>query len=449
MNIFKAINPKTAEKLHTIYFIYFRKTISFTLYLLALTLLRLKFKRKGMLYLLLATRLNCTSEKVKSLKVNLLKRRKCNETFLNLTTIGISQEEAAGRTIILSLPKSINGKIIKGVILIKFTKTLSFYNRNSSLLSNLDKFFVFIIEPSSAGYADADILYFLENTTNSLIQSAEITDRALINAIYPDVKTLSFGSSNWVDSNIFKPTVTDKVYDSIYVSNMNHIKRSFKYVDAIKKIVTTRDENYHGCLVCASWGGQQEPLNQYIKKQGLDKNLTYFSGLSRERLIDELNKSKVNVLLSLKEGSNRSLFESMFVDIPVICLSENIGVNKSYINEHTGCLVPEFAFNDALVAMKENYKAFNPKKWADHHISAQRTVLDLEDVLNAKFGEGCNSQLYIKVNKPEAEYQSLACSGFELSKLLLSAFNETDHEQQLQVIETIRQLLIDAAEVVK
>lgn len=428
------MHPGIREKLYTIYFLYFRVLLSFLLYFLSRITFILGFMPATYKLILLSIRLHYGAKKTKFLKKLL---ESYDGQLNNLISNGVVIKEASIRSMILSLPVIIDGKKQKGVFLIAFTKTISYFLRNPVLLKNLDENFVFILEPSWAGYADPDILSFLLTTTDCLVQSSEITDRIFLNSLFPQVKTLSFGASNWVDSDIFKPHDLPKRFDSVYVANMNFIKRIFRYIDAVKYIVANHDADYKGCLICAHWGRGKNVIADYIRSLNLENNFEYIQGLPREDLIKKLSESKTNVLLSLKEGSNRSLFESMFVDVPVICLGENVGVNKAYINEHTGCLTSDLFFVDALVNMKENYKFYSPRKWALENISARITTAHLSNVLRAKFSNRCNHDLLVKVNRPELEYQDVNIKTNELTVTLIEAFQTDDINLHLQVTKNI------------
>ncbi|RZA05734.1 MAG: glycosyltransferase [Moraxellaceae bacterium] len=440
MNLFRMLPPRSVEKIYDFYYFHLRRMLAAAIHLLGIFLLAMGRDVAGVKFTLLAARLNSTPSKVRAV---MRIAQNHSDALGSLISSGVSREEAVARSIILSLPELYEGGIKKGVILVAFTRTLAFYSGNIALLKSLDRYFVFVIEPSSSGYADPDILYFMNNTNTSLVQATEVNDLALINSVYSKGRALSFGASNWIDSEVFKPSPHEKIYDSIYVANLNHVKRIYRYIDAVENIVNTADPNYKACLVCAQWGKSKGDLAERIMAMGLENNLRYFPGLARDDLIAELGKSKSSVLLSLKEGSNRSLFESMFVDIPVICLVENSGVNKSYINENTGYLISDAALEYAMLAMKNNYKMFSPRAWGLNNISADRTSGYLSAVLTSRFGGAVNSDLLIKVNRPELEYVNPNLDGKQLMRTLLNGFSEGMNGHEMVVLEKLRVSLVD------
>jgi Glycosyl transferases group 1 len=323
----------------------------------------------------------------------------------NQVSDGITLAGAAERSIIIKWPEESNGLINKGIIVITFTKTFSYFIRNIDL-DEISKYFYFVLEPSWSGYADADIFGFHHKMKNLIVQSSEIEDRILLSCFKETFIPVSFGASDWVDTKIFKPIVKKKIYDSIYIANTNPAKRVIRYLNAIKKIVAQGHQDYVGCLVCASWGGAQDLINDVVSEYKLERNIVLKFSLSRQEVIEHLNESKVNILLSFKEGSNRSLFEAIFCDIPVICISENTGVNKSYINEFTGLLTPDAELENSLLWMKNNYFNYSPRKWAELNISPKATTQKLIAVISQldKDFSANEANSLVKTNNPEVSY---------------------------------------------
>jgi glycosyltransferase involved in cell wall biosynthesis len=161
-------------------------------------------------------------------------------------------------------------------------------------------------------------------------------------------------------------------------------------------------------IVCASWGGgNQNDLTEYSKKLGVESNVIIYSGMTQSKLVELIRSAKCSILLTLKEGSNRVLFESMFANVPVICLSENIGVNKSYINASTGILTTNKLVPNALIYMTENYVRYEPREWALANISPDRTTQNLISIIKAWFPVEINIDLFVKINSPEVNYKYL------------------------------------------
>ncbi|WP_323813282.1 glycosyltransferase [Cellvibrio sp. NN19] len=381
-----------------IWYFYARPLAAILLYLSAKTLLLLNFKRASISFSLATSRYKNISGN------NILLKSLLGNSFSDLdASKGVQLKEASGRSIILRWPEIDQNNIFsKGVLLITFTKTFSYFIRNIDI-QQLHKYFYIVLEPSWSGYADPDILGFFNKNEKVIIQSSEIQDRILLNHFLEYCIPVSFGASDWVNPDIFIKNELPKIYDSVYIANTNPIKRVYRYLKAIKNIVERKDPNYKACLVCASWGGAEELLKELVESFKLEKNLKLLFSQSRSQVINILNQSKVNILLSLKEGSNRSLFEALFCGTPVILASENIGVNKAYINEHTGLLLDNSALEDGLCWMKENYTLYDTRSWAMENISPNISTQKLCAVINNNFNTSIDS-LFVKTNSPEVCY---------------------------------------------
>ncbi|MDN6327076.1 MAG: glycosyltransferase, partial [Alkalibacterium sp.] len=316
------------------------------------------------------------------------------------------EKDAVGRAIILSPPQQDGEKVIKGVILLTFTHTFSFFLKHPKW-EKLNKYFLFVLEPSWAGYADPDIIAFLQEAEHCILQASEVRDRSFVNGLFPHVPCMETGASNWVDERLFTEGSSEldgKEYDSIYIANLTPFKRVLKAIK-FASIVKQKDPDYKMAIVCASWGGvNKDVLLKYSRKLGVEENVVIYKGMKQAKLVELVRKAKCSILLTLKEGSNRVLFESMFVNVPVICISENIGVNKSYINAETGVLTTDKLVPNALIYMSKNYTNYRPKFWALDNISADKTTSYLSSLIESWFPGQINTNLFVKVNSPEVGY---------------------------------------------
>jgi len=349
---------------------------------------------------------------------------------------GVSFDETYHRSIVLSLPFFEDDKCIcKGVLLITFTETLAYY-LGTDKFDLVNKYFVLVIEPSSSGYADPEIIGMIQSADDCVVLATEVKDRALINCMFPNIPVATFGASDWVSPVIFTPTSTVKEFDSVYVANMNPVKRIYRYIDAIAKLMTSNPE-YVGCLICARFGGDINGVSEYIRCKGVEENIVFIPGLERSELIDVVQKAKVSVLLSLKEGSNRTLFESMFLNVPVVCISENIGVNKEYINSNTGLLVPDAFLEDSLRYFADAGDIWRPRDWALANISPYQTINRLAEILKVKYGETCDYNLQVKVNAPELEYADRD-DHLEVNEMLLGSLAVGDEKKFIKNVQGLR-----------
>ncbi len=310
----------------------------------------------------------------------------------------------SGRTIVLKDPVYNDLDVVeKGVYLIKFTASFGDVFRNIDLLA-LEKSFNIVLEPSWAGYCLPEILSWATLTENVIVQSSEPSDRRLLDLINTNLKAVPFGSSDWVDHEIFFEIENEeKKYDVICVANFSSIKRPYVLIKTLSKL-KSKGVQLKAALVCASWGESKSETMDFIHSYNLGNNLEIFESVSQDYLNILLNRSKVNLLLSLKEGSNRGIFEGFFAGTPGIVLQENIGVNKSYLNSQTGACIKEKDLPEALIHFSKNWADYESRLWAMENISPSRTVEKLAAAIvqydpTQKF----DFPIMPKVNSPEAK----------------------------------------------
>lgn len=323
----------------------------------------------------------------------------------------------ARRTIVLKWPRRHGDAIERGVILISFTTSFSYFHHHTDLES-LQRWFTIVLEPSWAGYCLEDILFWSgPGRPPVIVQATERHDFEFLGRLNSNLVPVEFGASNWVDDKVFrKLDDVAKRYDVIYVANYKAVKRHHVLFRAVKDI---GDPSLKVALVCTPWGGTRETVLDLIGHYGIEQNVDVYEGISATALNELMNASKVSVLLSLKEGSNRGIFEGFFADVPAVVLENNVGVNKAYVNEWTGRLIEEKALPRTLQYFREHWREFRPRQWAIEHIAAPVTTRALQEVLidlAQREGLPWTVGLRTKVNRPEVEYYDVS-EPFPLSSL--------------------------------
>ncbi|MBT1450651.1 glycosyltransferase [Glaciecola sp. XM2] len=308
------------------------------------------------------------------------------------------------RSLVLKNPIVNNGKIEKGVFLVKFSTTLPFVIRDLDCDALLQWFWL-VIEPSSSNYCAPELLHWARYKNSPIIiQSSEVADLTFINSMNSNLKPVSYGSSDWVDERIFSPTDSKKDYDAIFVASYNVVKRHHRFFKAVRHL---KKHGFRAAMVCTPYGEWKNDVYNLLKYYGVIKHVDVYEGLSPTALARLMERSKVNVLLSLKEGSNRAIFEGFFSGTPGIVLRENIGVNKSYINRETGRLIYDYELESTLLEFMQETHQYVPREWALQNISPKVTTQKLNRHLQAlakAAGEDWTTDIAVKVNSPEATY---------------------------------------------
>lgn len=316
---------------------------------------------------------------------------------------------ASRRTLVVKNPVQRGGQIEKGALLIKFTETFPFFLQNIDCQSLL-KFYYIILEPSWAGFCLPEILSWMQfRSFPVIVEATEKTDYFFIEQLQSNLLPVDFGASDWVDFRLFVPPVdAQKEFDAVYVANNSPGKRHHLFFKAIREIA---DPTYRAALVVANWGGEFKPIKSLMDYYGVTKQIEVFRNIPQSEVNKVLQRSKVNLLLSYKEGSNKSLFEGFLVNVPGIALKNNIGMNKSYVNHHTGVLIDEDGLKNALLHFRTSWEEYRPRDWAMENISPLKTTEKLKRLLQQlalKAGDPWTEDIVPHVNIPEKQYFDLS-----------------------------------------
>ena len=314
---------------------------------------------------------------------------------------------AASRTLILKTPDLRQDSIEKGVLLISFTDTSAYFHNHVNC-EQLLRYFYVVLEPSWSGYCDVNILGWTKYQPHPIVvQATEERDYSFLVGLKSNLVPIPIGASDWVDYRLFRPLPdVAKSYDAISVTNYDPVKRHHSLFKALRQAA---DPSLRIALVFGRNGDAKGEILQLIDHFNIKGNLVLHDTMSQKDLNIILNMSKVNLLLSLKEGSNRSIFEGFFANVPGIVLKNNIGVKKDYVNESTGRLIDERELAKTLLAFRTQWNHYNPRQWALENISPLITTEKLARCLEniaKNSGEPWRRGLVPKVNSPEAQYFS-------------------------------------------
>lgn len=353
---------------------------------------RLSFK-----YAMASSRARLSNMSIRILKLHFKNRDVYSTKFIqpgSSTELG----KIGKRLLIICYPlKSETGEIIrKGIIFIKFSETVTRL-LEADCMKALSKEFEIVIEPSWSGYGLEQFL-FLEtelNTTVYFLTSAT-EDKDLLEGISDKLIPINLGSGSWVDPRIFFNKEVTREYDLVMVANYHPIKRVHRFFE----IISRNEFGIKAALVCAGHGSERKLIQDYLAVNHYP-NLEIFEDLSQNQLNTLLNKAKYNCLLTLKEGSNRSLYEGAVAGAIPILVESNVGVDKQKIDE-IGYVLPLSEISEfVLNTYPENYSLKKPAM-SRQHLGSINAVIE---IVNKHSGSEYNiSEIAQKVNNPEMQY---------------------------------------------
>lgn len=307
----------------------------------------------------------------------------------------------AKRLLVLRAPDATQKS--KGVLLLKFTGQFGEFTQAVNLRTLCDDY-TLVLEPSYSGYADDVILQFQRVAPDPVIvMSSESRDFSFLQRLGSNLVPVTLGSSDWVDPSTFTPLANvTKRYDCIMVAGWERLKRHHALFRAVAEL---RDSTFQVCLIGSSWINSRKEIEELVAYYGLGTQVTLFEGLTATEVNLRLNESRFNVLMTRREGSNKSLFEGMFADIPALALDGVIGPNREWLRGEAGRLVAEKSLSAALLEMRSTAGNYQSRAWAMQHISPNVSIQTLgEAIEKATGGATAASSLTAKVNAPELRH---------------------------------------------
>ena len=286
-------------------------------------------------------------------------------TFIKTDTTNYASEltQALGwRLMVLKPPISPSEK---GVLLIKFSELLHKVAVTFDV-KKLLRDYTLLIEPSWSGYCDRDFIYFSQFSDPIFIETPDSSDFDFLSRLNSNLIPLRAGSGDWVDPEIAAPYLSlPKIYDLVMNAHWGRWKRHHVLFNAIK------DMDIKVALIGFAWDGRTikdiKKLAEYYHV--LDK-LEIFDRIPFTEVMRINAQSRFSILLSRKEGANRSIPEAMFADTPAIVLRETIGGVTKNVSSRSGWVCQEKELREVISAVMRGTRTdFSARQWAIEHIS--------------------------------------------------------------------------------
>lgn len=293
----------------------------------------------------------------------------------------------------------------KGVLLIQynesFKKFVSIFD-----VDRVAESYRLVLEPSTWGYCDPSILFFLGLKTDVIVQAQHHLDFEYIQSIKSNLVPLRLGAGDWVDSDNFSAGSSDtKEYDIVMIASWQRIKRHRLLFRSLQE---AGDKVGKVALIGypSEGRGKEDIINEAIEF-GVLKKLKLFEAISRKEVADIVRRSKMGVMLTIREGSNKGIYEYLFSDIPIIITNRNIGVNRDHINKYTGIAVEDHELAKNIQYLIENLNQYHPREWALKHTGyryANGLLNECLKQLSVCNGEKWTQDIFIKKNDTNSQY---------------------------------------------
>lgn len=269
-----------------------------------------------------------------------------------------------------------------GVLNILYSYALPLFFRLFDI-QRISKRYVIVLEPSWSGYCNADVLCYIGACAPVLVQAYEPRDHDFISALDSNLRPVAVSNNWWVDHRVFAPIPEiAKDVDIVMVAGWADFKRHHRFFDVVRR-VKRRGRRLSVSLVGYPMQRTRDDIAKIAKYFGVLDQVDIFESISRAEVNRQLNRGKVNMVWSRKEGVNRAIIEGMFAGVP--CLVRhgfNYGHSYDYINSSTGCYANDSNAPDVLVDIVDAAASFAPRNWVMANMTPQHATQRLSSALS-------------------------------------------------------------------
>jgi hypothetical protein len=313
----------------------------------------------------------------------------------------------------------------KGVLLISYTEAIW---RFAALfdVAELSKRYSFVVEPSWWGYEDPAFLFLVGADADVIVQSSWRRDYEFISALDTNLVPIALGAGQWLDPATFGSGPADRTYDVVMVSSWSPFKRHAELFEMLARVRDREGRTLKAALIGYPAAWTRAHIEDLIRKYGVQECCTIFESVPHAEVARVVGDSRVYVLLSRREGSNRGLYEAMFCNTPVVVYAGHRGVNTSHVNEQTGALYQAGALRDAVLHVLDKANAFEPRRWALANAGFENATRFLNTALRSlatSRRQPWSTDIVRKVNAPNPRYADPEqCREFDAEYESLAAF---------------------------
>lgn len=292
----------------------------------------------------------------------------------------------------------------KGVLHVMFSEVITALPQQVDLKA-LNAYFRLVLEPSWTGLCDPGILQYVQADCRNVIMAPDSGDFEFMQLLQSRLAPISLGPCDWVDPRVAEPFLcAAKEFDIV----MNSIWAPWKRHQVLFSVMRQMKNKPKVALIGANFdGGDLDRVARLARFYGVTDCITVFERIPFPKVMEVVCSSRCCVLLSLKEGANRALAESMFCDVPVVLLAEHAGGITKNVVPQTGLVVPERHLAERLQAVISGKLRFTPRPWALENISCLVSTAVLNRRLKAvaaQDGEAWTRDIVVRSNSPESKY---------------------------------------------
>jgi glycosyltransferase involved in cell wall biosynthesis len=295
----------------------------------------------------------------------------------------------------------------RGVLVVDYNFMFPLLAGLFNLQAIADRYFI-VLEPGWNGCLCPEVLLFNRLNGPIFVETIEPRDRDLLNDLgAPFEPAYPLSTNWWVDHRLAQPVKsTKRDIDVTMIAAWARFKRHWRFFGALAAL-RRRGHRLKVALVGYPGGMTQADILAEARYFGVADQLEVFERIRLPEVFHVLSRSKIHVIWSRREGSNRAIIEAMLADVPTIVREGfNYGHPYAHVNAHTGRFVPEAMLADAMLEMIERRDEYQPRQWLLEHMTCERAAARLDDVVRQRavaLGEAWTDHLVVKTSNLDGQ----------------------------------------------
>lgn len=293
----------------------------------------------------------------------------------------------------------------KGVLMVMYSPSIAKFAGIFDLESLASSYRI-VLEPSTWGYQDPDILLFLGLSTEVVVQAQYGPDFEFVERVGGNLVPIRVGAGDWADPSRFNINENiAKRFDLVMVASWLKLKRHQLLFRALAEL---GDEIRSVALVgMPSDGRTRKDVEYEARRAGVLDKLVWFESIPHVEVCQVIQQSRASLMLSSREGASRVIYESLFCDVPIIISDCNVGVNREHVNSSTGLVAKDEDLASAISQVLSGVHEFSPRAWALQNTGYSNSTRKLQAVLRAaaeRRGEPWTQDICGKISAPNLRY---------------------------------------------
>ena len=287
--------------------------------------------------------------------------------------------ERQGDLIILKEDDERTGE--RGVLLAKYTEVIGRLPAMFDLAALASRYQL-VLEPSWWGYQDVYFHLYRGHDLCAVVFAPWRPDYEYLRSLHSNLIATRLGAGDWVDPEAFRPSgSSERTYDLVMVSSWNPLKRHKVLFGTLAQLRRNHQRTLRVALIGYPLGWTKDHIAALARRYGVLDMCTVFDSVSHEEVARIVADSRAYVLMSLREGANKALYESLFCDTPAVVFRTHRGVNVEFITSDAGVLAEENGLAEALLEVLDPSIVRRPREYALEHTGWPRATETLNTIL--------------------------------------------------------------------